>query len=49
MLFYRELEANLHVCRNCGHHLRIAAALRLKIMFDDGAFTPMTLHLPMGQ
>ena len=29
MLFYRELEANLHVCRNCGHHLRIGAALRL--------------------
>jgi acetyl-CoA carboxylase carboxyl transferase subunit beta len=39
MLFYRELEVNLHVCRNCGHHLRIGAALRLKIMFDDGTFT----------
>ena len=43
MLFYRELEANLHVCRNCGHHLRIGAVLRLKIMFDDGAFTPIEL------
>jgi acetyl-CoA carboxylase carboxyl transferase subunit beta len=43
MLFYRELEANLHVCRNCGHHLRIGAALRLKIMFDDGAFTQIEL------
>ena len=39
MLFYRELEANLHVCRNCGHHLRIGAERRLKILFDDGAFT----------
>jgi acetyl-CoA carboxylase carboxyl transferase subunit beta len=38
MLLSRELEANLHVCRNCGHHLRIGAALRLKILFDDGAF-----------
>jgi acetyl-CoA carboxylase carboxyl transferase subunit beta len=43
MLFYRELEANLHVCRNCGHHLRIAAALRLKILFDEGAFTRIEL------
>jgi acetyl-CoA carboxylase carboxyl transferase subunit beta len=43
MLFYRELEANLHVCRNCGHHMRIGAALRLKILFDDGAFTPIEL------
>jgi acetyl-CoA carboxylase carboxyl transferase subunit beta len=43
MLFYREFEANLHVCRNCGHHMRIDAALRLKIMFDDGAFTPIEL------
>ena len=25
MLFHRELEANLYVCRNCGHHLRIGA------------------------
>ena len=36
MLFYRELEANLHVCRNCGYHMRIGAALRLKLLFDDG-------------
>jgi acetyl-CoA carboxylase carboxyl transferase subunit beta len=43
MLFYRELEANLHVCRNCGHHLRIGAALRLKVLFDDGAFTRIEL------
>jgi acetyl-CoA carboxylase carboxyl transferase subunit beta len=43
MLFYRELEANLNVCRNCGHHLRISAELRLKIVFDDGAFTRIEL------
>jgi acetyl-CoA carboxylase carboxyl transferase subunit beta len=43
MLFYRELEANLQVCRNCGHHLRISAAQRLRIIFDDGAFTPIEL------
>ncbi len=38
MLYYRELETNLHVCRNCGHHLRIGALERLKILFDEGAF-----------
>jgi acetyl-CoA carboxylase carboxyl transferase subunit beta len=37
MLFYRELEANLHVCRNCGYHMRIGSALRLKLLFDEGA------------
>jgi acetyl-CoA carboxylase carboxyl transferase subunit beta len=43
MLFYRELEANLHVCRNCGHHLRIGGEPRLKIIFDEGAFTRIEL------
>ena len=43
MLFYRELEANLHVCRNCGHHLRIGAVRRLEILFGEGAFTRIEL------
>jgi acetyl-CoA carboxylase carboxyl transferase subunit beta len=43
MLFYRELEANLNVCRNCGHHLRIGTEQRLKIVFDEGAFTRIEL------
>jgi len=43
MLFYRELEVNLHVCRNCGHHLRIGAMPRLKLLFDDGVFTRIEL------
>jgi acetyl-CoA carboxylase carboxyl transferase subunit beta len=51
MLFHRELEANLEVCRNCGHHLRIGAARRLQILFDDGAATrielPKTLVDPL--
>jgi acetyl-CoA carboxylase beta subunit len=38
MLLYRELEANLHVCRNCGHHFRIGAERCFKLLFDDGAF-----------
>jgi len=51
MLFHRELEANLHVCRNCGHHLRIGAEQRLKILFGDSGFTrielPKTLIDPL--
>jgi acetyl-CoA carboxylase carboxyl transferase subunit beta len=43
MLFHRELEANLHVCRNCGHHLRIGATERLQILFDDGSFSRIEL------
>ena len=37
MLFHRELEANLHVCNSCGHHLRLPAEQRLSLLFDDGA------------
>ena len=43
MLLRRELEANLDVCRNCGLHLRIDAARRLEILFDDGAFSRIEL------
>jgi len=43
MLFYRELEANLHVCRNCGYHLRIGAEQRLKILFGEAGFTRIEL------
>ena len=43
MLFLRELDANLHVCRNCGHHLHISADQRLKILFGDSSFTRIEL------
>jgi len=38
MLFHRELAANFEVCRNCGHHFRIGAETRFKILFDGGVF-----------
>jgi acetyl-CoA carboxylase carboxyl transferase subunit beta len=38
MLFHRELEANLHVCSNCGHHLRLPPQRRLELIFDDVRF-----------
>jgi acetyl-CoA carboxylase carboxyl transferase subunit beta len=39
MLYQRELEANLFVCRHCGHHLRLGAQERLRLLFDAGEFT----------
>jgi acetyl-CoA carboxylase carboxyl transferase subunit beta len=38
MIFHRDLEASLHVCPRCGHHMRIGTALRFAMTFDDGKF-----------
>ena len=43
MLFQRDLERNLNVCPNCGHHMRMEAKERLAIMFDSGQFTRIEL------
>jgi acetyl-CoA carboxylase carboxyl transferase subunit beta len=44
MIFHRELEQNRRVCTHCGHHMRIAAKERLRLMFDGGHYT--TIDLP---
>ena len=38
MIFHRDLEANLKVCPQCGHHMRIEVKKRLGLLFDGGAF-----------
>jgi len=38
MLFHRDLEAALHVCPRCGHHLRIGPPQRFAMMFDGGKY-----------
>ena len=43
MLFHRELEDLLHVCRHCGYHLRLEATKRLRLLFDDGAYKLLDL------
>ena len=43
MLFHRELEANLFVCHNCNHHMRIDAKRRLDMLFDDAEYTRIEL------
>jgi acetyl-CoA carboxylase carboxyl transferase subunit beta len=37
-IFTGELEDGLQVCKHCGHHFRIGARERLKLLFDDGKF-----------
>ena len=43
MLFHRDLEDNLNVCSNCGHHMRLPARKRLETLFDDGKFQEIEL------
>ncbi|HJR22324.1 MAG TPA: acetyl-CoA carboxylase, carboxyltransferase subunit beta [Dongiaceae bacterium] len=38
MIFHRDLEANLRVCPQCSHHMRIDVKKRLELLFDGGAF-----------
>lgn len=47
MIFRRDLEKNLNVCQHCGHHMRISAKERLKILFDDGAWKTAEVKAPI--
>ena len=38
MVFYKDLEANMHVIPNSGYHMRMSAEARLKSLFDGGAY-----------
>ena len=42
MLFHRDLEENLHVCRHCDHHMRIDPETRLSSLFDDQRYAIIT-------
>jgi acetyl-CoA carboxylase carboxyl transferase subunit beta len=45
MLFRKEVEANLSVCPNCDHHLRMSAHERITQLVDEGTFEEMFAHL----
>lgn len=38
LLYQKDLERDLHVCRRCGYHLRLSAAERVRISADEGTF-----------
>jgi acetyl-CoA carboxylase carboxyl transferase subunit beta len=39
VIYNKELAGSLQVCPQCGHHFRIAATERLKLLFDGGRWT----------
>jgi acetyl-CoA carboxylase carboxyl transferase subunit beta len=43
MLFRRELEQNLFVCHNCGHHMRLDPKRRMDMLFDEAQYTRIEL------
>jgi acetyl-CoA carboxylase carboxyl transferase subunit beta len=43
MIFHRELEAAMRVCPHCGQHMRLPAARRLELLFDDGSYQRIEL------
>ncbi len=43
MIFHKDLDANLKVCPQCGHHMRPTALERLTWTFDDGVFSRIEL------
>ncbi len=43
MIFHRDLEAHVHVCQHCGHHLRLPVSKRLQHLFDDGDYALVEL------
>ena len=43
MIFHKELEKNLNVCPDCGHHMRLTIDARLAMLFDDGTYKRIEL------
>ncbi len=43
MIFHRELEAAMHVCSHCGHHLRIDARTRIGSILDPDSWETVEL------
>ena len=39
IIYNKDLATNLNVCPKCGHHLRVNAADRLRMLFDGGSWT----------
>ncbi len=44
MLFKRELDDMLNVCRHCGFHMRLGVGKRLEMLFDGGEYA--TVEVP---
>ncbi len=45
LMYYKEVEAKLHVCPKCDHHFRISAQQRIDSIVDEGSFIEMDDNL----
>jgi acetyl-CoA carboxylase carboxyl transferase subunit beta len=45
IIWRKAVEEAQEVCPKCGHHFRIGAAERLRMLFDDGVYTPQDAKL----
>ncbi len=45
IIWKKDLEANYQVCPKCGHHFKIGARERLKLLYDEGAFETLDSDL----
>lgn len=45
IVWRKAVEDNLHVCPKCGHHFRIGAIDRLRLLFDDGEYQEQDARL----
>ena len=48
MLFHRELQDNLNVCIECGHHMPITPRESFKNLFDGGVFVEINVPKPIS-
>jgi acetyl-CoA carboxylase carboxyl transferase subunit beta len=45
LLFIRELEKSLKVCKKCNHHFRLTAPERIALLLDEGSFAERDANL----
>ena len=45
LMYYKEVEAKIHVCPKCDHHFRISAQQRIDSIVDEGSFVEMDDNL----
>lgn len=48
MIYRKQMEANLHVCPQCGHHYRISATQRIEQLCDPGSFEALFEDIGSG-
>jgi acetyl-CoA carboxylase carboxyl transferase subunit beta len=52
IIWKKDLETTLNTCGKCGHHFRMEARERLKLLFDDGLYTELDADMrssdPLG-